>query len=157
MNIAGEGGQILDVADVLLVVEDGLIQMADAPAQGNVVVEELRQFSGGLARVGVAPGAEGYQNLLLLVEGHVAVHHGREADGGQCLNLAVVLLHHVLAQVGVAVLQAVPDGFGRVGPQTVDELVLPLVTPLGDGLVLLVDEHGLDAGGTKLYTENGFA
>ena len=156
VHITCQCGEVLDAGHVLLVVEDGLVEVADAPAQGDVVVEEFREFGGSLARVGVAPGAEGHQYLLTLVEGHVAVHHGREADGGQGLNLAVILTVHVLAQVSVAVLQAVPDGLGGVGPQTVYQLVLPLVRALCDGFVVLVDEDGLDTGRAKLDTENGF-
>ena len=101
---------------MLLVVQYSLVDVADAPAQGNVVVEEFRQLGGSLARVGVAPGAEGNQDFLLVVEGHVAVHHGAEADGGKRLDLAVVLLLHILAQLGIAVLQSIPDSLGRVGP-----------------------------------------
>ena len=84
------------------------------------------------------------------------MHHGAHADGGQLFDFAVVLSLHVLAKVGIAVLQSVPDSFDAVGPESVDELVLPLVRTLCDGLVLLVDEDGLDAGRAKLDTENGF-
>ena len=157
MYVAGQRGQILDVADVLLIVEDGLIQVADAPAQRDVVVEELRQLGSSLARIGVAPSAERHHYFLLLVEGHVAVHHGRETDGGQRLYLAVVLLLHILAQFSVAVLQTVPYGLGGVSPKSVYQLVFPLVRTLCNGLVVLIDEDGLDSCGTKLDSQYGFA
>ena len=157
VNVACQRGQELNVLHMFLVVEDSLVEVADAPAQGDVVVEELRQFGGSLARVGVAPGAEGHQDLLLLVEGHVAVHHSREADGGQTLNLAVVLFLHVFAQLGIAVLQAIPDGLGAVGPESVDELVLPLVRALCNGFVVLIDKDGLDSRRTELNSQNGFS
>ena len=125
--VACQRGQILDIGDVLLVVEDGLVEVRNRPAQGDIIVEQLRQLGSGLTRIGVTPSAEGHQNLLLLVESHIAVHHGREADSRQRLYFAVVLLLNILAQVGIAVLQTVPYSFGRVGPQAVNELVFPLV------------------------------
>ena len=95
------------------------------------------------------------EKLLLLVEGHVAVHHGRETDGCKGFYLAVVLLLHILAEFGIAVLESIPDGFYGVGPETVNQLILPFVRALCDGLIVLVDEDGLDAGRAKLDTENG--
>ena len=76
MNIAGQRGQVFNVLYMFVILQDALVEMRDAPAQGDVVVEELAQFGSSLARIGVAPSAEGHQNLLLLVEGHIAVHHG---------------------------------------------------------------------------------
>ena len=116
MNIACQCGEILDIADVLLVVEDSLVEVRDTPAQGDIVVEELRKLGCCLACVGVTPGAERHEDLLLLVEGHIAVHHSTEADGSEGFDLAVVLLLYILAQFGVAVLKSVPDSLGRVGP-----------------------------------------
>ena len=55
------------------------------------------------------------------------MHHGAEADGGQRLNLAVVLLLNILAELSVAVLESVPYSLGRVGPETIYQLVFPLV------------------------------
>ena len=156
MNIAGEGGQILDAGDVLFPVEDALVEMRDAPAQGNVVVEELAQLGSSLARVGVAPSAEGHQYLLLLVESHIAVHHGREANGSQALYLATVLLQDISAKVDVAVLQAFPDKVDAVCPQAVNKLVLPFESTLSNRLVVLVNKDRLYAGRAKLNAEDGF-
>ena len=142
---------------MLLVVEDGLIEVADAPAQGDVVVEQLRKFGGSLTRVRVTPRAEGHQDFLLLVERHIAVHHCREADGGQRLYLAVVLALYVLAQLCITVLQAIPDGFCGVRPEAVYELVLPLVASLCNGFVVLVDEYGLDTCGTEFDSQDCFS
>ena len=146
MNIACQRGQILDVGHVLLVVQYGFVEVRYAPAQGDVVDEKLAQLGSGPARVGVAPRAEGHQNLLLFVEGHVAVHHGTETNGGQRLYLAVIFFQHILPEVGVAILKAIPNGFGGVGPQSVYQLVLPRVASLSNGLVLWVDENCLNTG-----------
>ena len=158
VNVAGEGGEIGDVLNVLFAVQDGLIEVRNAPTEWDVVVEELAELGSSLAGVGVAPGAERCEDLLTLgnrcpaggfaigTKGHIAVHHGTDADGGKLLDFAIILSLDVAAKVCIAILNAVPDGFSAIGPESIDELVLPLVTALCDGLVLLVDEDGLDAG-----------
>ena len=83
------------------------------------------------------------------------MHHRAEADGAEALDLHVVLLADVGAEVGVALLEAEPDELLAVGPQAVHELVFPLVAALGDGDVVLIDQDGLDAGGAELDAENG--
>ncbi len=142
---------------MLLVVEYGLIEMADAPAERNVVDEQVAEHSGSLGRVGVSPCTERHKDVALLVERHVAVHHGADAYGSKTFNLYIVGSLDVGPQIGIAVLQTVPDGLDAVGPQTVDKLVFPFVTPLGYGVVILIDEHGLDAGRPEFDAENGFA
>ena len=42
VDIAGQCGQELDVFHVLLFVEHALVEVGDAPTQGNVEVEALR-------------------------------------------------------------------------------------------------------------------
>ena len=156
MDITGQRGLELDIAYVLLVVKNALVEMGDAPAERDVVVEELGEFSGSLSGIGVTPSAEGNHDFVLLVESHIAVHHGRDTDTSQNLEFRIVLLEHILAEISIAVLQTIPDGLGAIGPESVDQLVFPGVTALGDGFVLLVDEDGLDTGRAKLDTENGF-
>ena len=127
VDVSGERREVCDLRDVGLVIEDCLIEVGDAPAQGYVEDEELRELLGGTGRVGVAPGAEGHEYGAVGAEGHIAVHHGADADGRQTLDLHVVVGAHVVAQTCVAVLEAIPDGLGAVGPEPVDELVFPLV------------------------------
>ena len=52
-------------------------------------------------RCGQYYGAERNENVLILTESHVAVHHRRNTDGSQLLDFAVVLSLHVLAEVGI--------------------------------------------------------
>ena len=82
---AGQGGEEVDVGDVLLAVKDGLVDVADAPALGRVERKEARELVSGLGRRGVAPGAERHEELAVGVEGQVAVHHGRDAEGADLL------------------------------------------------------------------------
>ena len=155
VDVSGQRRQEVNGGHMGLAVQNGLVEVRDAPAQGDVVNKELGQPGGGGTGVRVAPRAEGYEDVLLLVEGHVAVHHGADADGGEGLYLRAVLLLHVGLQVSVAVLQAAPHGVEAVGPEAVDELVFPRVAALCDGLVFLVDEYRLDAGGAELDAEDG--
>ena len=69
-----------DARDVLLGVEDRLVQVRDRPAQGDVEAEEAGELVGRATRVGVAPRAEGREQVALGVEGEVAVHHRGDAD-----------------------------------------------------------------------------
>ena len=156
MDVACQSGLELDFLHMLLIVEDALIQMTDAPTQGDVVVEELGELCCSLTGVGVAPGAEGHENLIVGTECHIAVHHSRDADAGENLYLGVVLLEDILAEIGIAVLKTEPDSLGAVGPETVHQLILPCVRTLCDRLVFLVHEDSLNAGRAKLDTENGF-
>ena len=157
MHIACQCGKVLDVSHVFLIVENSLIEVADAPAERDVVVKQFGEFRSSLSCIGVTPGTEGNENLLFFIEGHIAVHHGRETDGSKSFYLTVILFHHILAEVGIAVLQTIPYSLSTIGPKSVNELVLPLVRPLCNWLVLLIDEDSLDAGRAKLYSENGLA
>ena len=120
MNIACEGCKVLDVADVLLVVENSLIEVADAPTERNVVVEEFGELCSSLTCIGVTPGAERYQDLLLFVESHITVHHSAETDSGKSFNLAVVLSLNILAEFCIAVLESVPDSLSGVSPESIN-------------------------------------
>ena len=52
-------------------------------------------------------------------------------------------------------MKSIPDTVDAVGPESVNELVFPLVATLCYWLVLLIDENGFDAGRAILDTENG--
>ena len=74
------------------------------------------------------------------------MHHGAYAYGGERFYLCVVVLAHIGAEIGIAILQAIPDGLGAVGPQSVHHLVFPLVAALGYRAVIVVGEDCLYAG-----------
>ena len=156
MDISGQGGQELNVLHVFLIVEDGFIKVADAPAQGNVVVEQFAQFGCGLACIGVAPCAE-WDEYVVALECHIAVHHCTDSDGSQGFDFDLILFEYILAQVSIAILQTIPDSLGGIGPEAVDKLVLPCVATLSDGFLLLVNQHGLDARRAELDAKYGLA
>ena len=155
MYVAGKGCQIINLIYVLLAVQDGLIYVGDTPAQGDVEAEQRRKIGCSLAGVGVAPRAERHEDVLILAESHIAVHHGRDTYGGELLYLAAVLSLHVPLKVGITILQALPDGIDAIRPETVHKPVFPLAAALSYGVVLRIYQDCLDAGGAKLDTENG--
>ena len=139
VDVTGERGEEVNLVDVLFTVQDSLINVRDTPTQWDVEVEELWKLGCCLGGVGIAPGAERNEDILILAESHVAVHHCRNTDGSQLLDFAIVLCLHVLAEVSVAILQTFPDGFDAVSPQAINQLVFPLKATLCDRVVIGVD------------------
>ena len=133
MDIAGQRGQVADGADMGLFVQDRLIKVRNAPTLGNVELEQSGELLCRLSGDGVAPGAKRDEQVAVLVECHVAVHHGAEADGAQGLERGVVLLQHLIAEVAIARLHACPDIFEAVGPDAVFVAVFPLWLPVARG------------------------
>ena len=104
----------------------------------------------GLGSVGVLPGAERNQQLASLVEGKVAVHHGREADMTDKRQTLTVGVVHIIRHGSVCGLQPLPDLLLGVAPQAVFQVACPLVVAGCNRTVRIVDQHGLDSGGTEL-------
>jgi hypothetical protein len=61
VDIARQRGQVADRRDVGFLVQDRLPEVCDAPALGNVELEQFGELRSSLAGDGVAPGAEGRQ------------------------------------------------------------------------------------------------
>ena len=156
MQIARERREIVDPAHMLLTVQDRLVEVGDAPALWDVEIEERRQLFGGLAGDRVAPGAERGELIALAVKGKIAVHHRGNADRADCRKLEIILLLHVAAQRGKAVLHADAHVLQRIGPDPVDQAVFPLPVAGSDGNMLLVDQNSLDTGRAQLKPEYGF-
>ena len=155
VDVACQGGEEGDVSHMVFLVQNGLVQMGNAPALGNVEVQGGGQLFGSLAGDGVSPGAEACQLVAVLVKGKVAVHHGGNADGAHLGECLAELFGNVLFQLPVAVLNTGGDGLHGIGPDTVHQLVLPFVGAGGDGNVVFVDEHCLDPGGAQLNAQGG--
>ena len=81
VDVAGERGEEADLRHVRLVVEDRLVVVGDRPPQRDVVAEELGELGRGALGRGVAPRTEGDEELAVVVEREVAVHHRGHADG----------------------------------------------------------------------------
>ena len=107
--------------------------------------------------VGVLPGAERHQQFAGLVECEVTVHHGGEADVADVRELLAIGGLDVVGHGGVSGLQTAPDLLGGVAPQTILQVGGPAVVAGGDGLEVVVDEDGLDAGGAEFDAQRGLA
>ena len=139
---------------MLLIVQDSLVQMAQAPALGHIEMEDFRKLFGSFPRDGVPPGPEGNEQVHLLVKRKITVHHGADAKAGQLFQRNAIAIHDILFQVGIAGLQAVHDVFFTVCPDTVNIIVLPLMTAGGDHIMIFVDQNALDPCGTEFNTED---
>ena len=131
--------------------------MRDAPALRNVELEQLGEFLRRLPGDRVAPGAERDEQIGVLVDGHVAVHHAAKADGADGSQRHAVLRLHRVLQIAVAGLQAAPHILQAVGPDAVLVAVLPLVAAGGDGRVAGADQHRLDARRAELDAKGSLA
>ena len=78
------------------------------------------------------------------------MHHGGEADVADVRELLAIGGLDVVGHGGVSGLQTAPDLLGGVAPQTIFQMGSPAVVAGGDGLEVVVDEDGLDAGGAEL-------
>ena len=155
MEVACQGGQRGNVLHMRLPVQNGLIQVGNAPPLGNVEVQYLAELGGCFAGDGVAPGAEWCQLVAVLVKGEIAVHHGGYADCSNLRQRDAVFFQHILLQLGVAVLNACGHRLHGVGPDAVCQLILPFVSAGGNGNVVFVNENCLDAGRAKLNAQSG--
>ena len=81
------------------------------------------------------------------------MHHGGEAHTGQLGQGDAVLLFHIGGQFRIGRLDTGPHILQMVGPVTALIAVFPAIAAGGHHLVVVVDEHSLDAGGAQLQTQ----
>ena len=154
MHPAGQRREEADGRDMGLIVQDGLVEMGQAPALRHIEGERFGQLFGRLAGNGVPPGAEGNEQVHIRIEGKVAVHHGADADCSQFAEDDAVLFLHVLLEVGIAGAETGQDGFLTVRPDAVYKIVFPFVAAGSDDRVIRPDEDRLDPCGTEFNTED---
>ena len=150
MDPARQGGEESQLGEMRFSVQQGLLQVGDAPALGDIEAEEGAQLRRRLPGHGVAPGAEGDEELARPVEGQVAVHHGGDADGPHGAELFAQLPLRVLPEVGKTGLQALFRVLQGIGPDPVLQLVFPGIAAGSHGPVLFIQQHGLDPGAPQL-------
>ena len=137
MHIARERGDVGDVLDVRFAVQDGLIQVRGGPALRDVEAEGLGQLVRGLAGHGVLPGAEGCEQVPVLIKGQIAVHHAGNAHGRD--------LARQLAEILDGRAQALLHVFHVVRPHAVFQTAFPGIVAAFYDRMLLVKQHCLDA------------
>ena len=74
------------------------------------------------------------------------MHHSADADCSEAFDLNVVEFANIVAEIGIAILQAIVYGRCAVSPESVDKLVFPSMATLSDGLVVGTDQNGLNSG-----------
>src|SRR5699024_5914998 len=125
------------------------------PAHRDVDLEQFGQLGGGARRCGVAPGAEWHAQLVIGAAGQVAVHHGRDSQGGQRRQLAAVGLTGPVAPTGAGRCRAAPRLGDAVRPVSVAPPVLPFGASGGQADSVRGDEAGLDPCGSEFDAEHG--
>ena len=101
--------QVINLRHMRLFLQNRLVQMGDAPSLRDMVLEQLRQLFRSLLRHGISPGTERHQDFSCLIESHIAVHHGGNANGADGRKRHTVACFYILRQLCKAVLNALPD------------------------------------------------
>ena len=104
MDISRKRVDVRDVLDVLLAVQYCLVEVRNAPALGDVESEKFRQFGSSLLGYRISPGAERNQQIIILVERHVAVHHAGDSHCAVARGNHAVFALDVLRKACVAAL-----------------------------------------------------
>jgi len=157
VHVARQCGAEVELAQVRFIVEDGLVEMRDRPAQRHVVLEQIGELRRCPAGRGVPPGAERHELASVLVERQIAVHHRRDANSREAGRT------HAVASLGVGqgnrigLLNALPDRVQRVGPGLVDVPVLPAGAACRESRLAAADNDRLDPGGAELNAQPGVA
>ena len=73
-----------------------LMEVGDSPALEDVELEQFSEFPGCLVGAGVPPGMERDEQMIILIEGQMAVHHADEADGTNGFERCGVLLKDLI-------------------------------------------------------------
>ena len=150
MDITGQRGQVTDVFDMRLLVQDRLIKMSNAPTLRYVELKEFSKFLCGFTGSGVAPCAEWDKLVPIFIKSHIPVHHGTEANGADGLKLHVKFFCDFVTQVAIAFLQTLPNSIQTVCPDAILVLVLPFMAAGRQRCMVFTDQHRLDACRAKL-------
>ena len=153
VDIAGQSSDISDVFHMLFFIQDRLIKVCNGPSLRNVEVEQFAQFLRSFLCDRVSPGAEFAELPVVFVKGQIAVHHGGNADRPGSCQHCVILVQHILLELGKAVLQAVSHVLKGIRPYAVFKAVLPCVIALGQHLVVSADHNSLNSGGAEFYSD----
>ena len=122
--------------------------MGNAPALGNIKAELFAEDFCCLASDGIAPGAELRQLISVAVKGQISVHHtgnAHSANGGEFDSEFGL---HVLGQLSKAAADADVNGIHTVSPDSIYQLILPVMTAGSNGLMVFIQQNGFDTGGS---------
>ena len=127
MDIGCQGTLVADVFDMGFLIQYRLIEVGNAPTMGNVKLEQFSEGRGSLRGRGVSPCAKRNEQISVLIECHMAVHHGAETDGTNRLQRSVVFLENLLAKLPITFLP-ISTALMRVEPNSMPRTVrAPLI------------------------------
>ena len=157
VHIARERREEVDLPGRRLAVQDGLIEMRDAPALRYIEGKLLRERVGRLARDVVAPRAESRELPPVACKRQIAVHHRADADAAERLERRLVARGDLRLDLREAGLDPGPDLLEIIRPDPVLELVLPAIARRRERPAILADEHRLDVRRAELDAERRLA
>ena len=123
----------------------------------HIHLKLLRQLCSGLLGHGISPGAKWNQQFILLIKCHIAMHHSTDSQRGQLLKRHPVLPLHFLCQNLITRLQSCMDCLQTVGPDTIHQLIFPLIRTHRQCFTIFIHKHCLDPGRTKLNAKCCFS
>ena len=153
VHIPGERREEVDLPGRRLAVQDGLIEMRDAPALRYIEGKLLRERVGRLARDVVAPRAESRELPPVACKRQIAVHHRADADAAERLERHLELRGDLRLDLRETGLDPGPDLLEIIRPDPVLELVLPAIARRCERPAILADEHRLDVRRAELDAE----
>ena len=157
VDVASEGREVGQPRQVRLVLEDRLVEVGHAPALGHGEVQRLGQQPARRAGDVVPPCPERHEQLALVVEGDVAVHHRADAHRRDLPQVHAVPGADVGDEGRVGGRETALDVGDRVRPDAVLEPVLPRVRARRERRRVGCDQRRLDARGAELDPEHGGA
>src|SRR5215216_2465729 len=157
MDTACQRSQMAYICEVRFLVQDRLIEVCSAPTLWNVELEQIREFLCCLSGHSVSPCTERDEQISILIECYIAVHHGTETDGANGLERDVVLLQNLVPKLAIAFLQAGPNIFETVCPDAVFVSVFPFIASRCNWRMILADQHRLDASRAKFDAKSGIS
>ena len=89
-----------NISDVAFPIQHCLIQVSDAPALGNVELEEISQLFRCLRGDRISPGPEGDKLVIITIEHKVPDHHSADTDRAHFIQRDTVTIHDGLRQRG---------------------------------------------------------
>src|SRR5437868_4579161 len=116
-----------NVGDVGFLVQYCLIEVCNTPALGDIELEQIRKFLCRLGGHGVTPCPKRGKQFSVLIEGQITMHHSAEANSTGRLEGDPILFKDLTLERAVASLQAGPDVFEVVCPDTAFEAVFPVI------------------------------
>ena len=154
MDIAGKCCEGSNIFDMIFLVKNCLIQMRNAPALGNIKLEQLGQFRGSSTGDGVTPGPEGCQLIAVFIKYQVTMHHARNANACHLLKRLAELCLCICLQLRKADPHTFHCVFQPIGPDTVGQIILPTVRTRSDHLMVFINKDTFNTGRTQFNAQN---